>query len=164
MSNDNDLVIRAGQTAHHQYALDVTPERAGWRFSGLKIVELSAGESLELSTGQDEALVLPLSGGCSVESEGTSYELAGRPDVFSEVTDYIYLPRETTAIITSARGGRFAVPTARATALSLAVVAVLGFALNDSGITIPSMMAAVFESALVVLLARIVFTESRSRS
>ena len=56
------------------------------------------------------------------------------------------------------------IPTARATALSLTVVAVLGFALNDSGITIPSMMAAVFESALVVLLARIVFTESRSRS
>jgi hypothetical protein len=56
------------------------------------------------------------------------------------------------------------VPTARATAFSLAVVAVLGFALNDSGITIPSMMAAVFEAALVVLLARVVFTESRSRT
>jgi hypothetical protein len=56
------------------------------------------------------------------------------------------------------------VPTARATALSLTVVAVLGFALNDSGITIPSMMAAVSESALVLLLARVVFTESRSRS
>ena len=56
------------------------------------------------------------------------------------------------------------VSTARATALSLAVVAVLGFALNDSGITIPSMMAAVFESALVVLLARVVFTGSQSRT
>jgi hypothetical protein len=56
------------------------------------------------------------------------------------------------------------VPTARATALSLALVMVLGFALNDSGITIPSMMAAVFECALVVLLVRVVFTESRSRS
>jgi len=115
MSNDNDLLVRAGETAHGQYALDVTPERAGWRFSGIKIVELSAGDSQELSTGQDEALVLPLSGSCSVESEGTWYELAGRPDVFSEVTDYIYLPREATAIITSAGGGRFAVPTARAT-------------------------------------------------
>ena len=56
------------------------------------------------------------------------------------------------------------VSTARATALSLAVVAVLGFALNDSGITIPGMMAAVFECALVVLLARVVFAGSRSRS
>jgi hypothetical protein len=56
------------------------------------------------------------------------------------------------------------VNTARATALSLVVVAVLGFALNDSGIAIPGMMAAVFESALVVLLAKLVFTGTRSRS
>ena len=44
------------------------------------------------------------------------------------------------------------IPTAEATALALAVVAVLGFALNDSGITIPGMMAAVFLSALVIVL------------
>jgi hypothetical protein len=50
------------------------------------------------------------------------------------------------------------VDTARATALALAVVAVLGFALNDSGVTIPGMMAAVFEAAVVILLARVVFT------
>jgi len=115
MSNDNNLLVRAGETAHDQYTLDITPERAGWGFSGIKILELPAGDSRELSTGEDEALVLPLSGSCSVEAEGTTYELAGRPDVFSEITDYLYLPRETTATITSARGGRFAVPTARAT-------------------------------------------------
>jgi len=55
------------------------------------------------------------------------------------------------------------VTTARATALALAVVAVLGFLLNDSGIAIPGMMAAVFESALVILLARVVYTDTRSR-
>ena len=56
------------------------------------------------------------------------------------------------------------VSTARDTALALLVVAVLGFALNDSGIAIPGMMAAVFESALVIVLARVVFTGTRSRS
>jgi hypothetical protein len=49
------------------------------------------------------------------------------------------------------------VPTARATAISLAVVAGLGFALNDSGITIPGMMAAVTEATVVVLLARVMY-------
>jgi hypothetical protein len=53
------------------------------------------------------------------------------------------------------------VDTARATALALGVVAVLGFALNDSGITIPGMMAAVAEASVVILLARVVFAESR---
>jgi 5-deoxy-glucuronate isomerase len=115
LSNDDKLVIRAGETAHGQFPLDLTPERAGWTFSGLKVLELPAGGSQELATGDDEALVLPLSGGCTVEAEGVSYALTGRPDVFSEVTDYLYVPRETTVTITSARGGRFALPTARAT-------------------------------------------------
>ena len=43
MSNDNDLLVRAGETAHDQYTLDITPERAGWRFSGIQILELPAG-------------------------------------------------------------------------------------------------------------------------
>jgi 5-deoxy-glucuronate isomerase len=115
MNEKNDLLIRAGRTAHHQWVLDITPEQAGWRFSGIRIVELAAGGSQELATGEDEVLVLPLRGSCSVEAEGTTYELAGRPDVFTAVTDYLYLPRDTSATITSAGGGRFAIPTARAT-------------------------------------------------
>ena len=115
MNEKNDLLIRAGRTAHHQWVLDIAPEQAGWRFSGIRIVELAAGGSQELATGEDEVLVLPLRGSCSVEAEGTTYELAGRPDVFTAVTDYLYLPRDTSATITSAGGGRFAIPTARAT-------------------------------------------------
>jgi hypothetical protein len=46
------------------------------------------------------------------------------------------------------------IPTATATGLALAVVAVLGFALNDSGISIPGMMAAVFVATLAFLVAR----------
>jgi 5-deoxy-glucuronate isomerase len=115
MKKNDDLLIHAGETAHDGYVLDITPERAGWRFSGIKIIELDAGGSQELSTGDDEALVLPLRGGCSVLAEGIPYELAGRPDVFTAITDYLYLPRETTATLTSTRGGRFAIPTARAT-------------------------------------------------
>jgi hypothetical protein len=45
-----------------------------------------------------------------------------------------------------------AVPTAGATVVAFLVVAVLGFALNDSGIAIPGMMSAVFESTVVVLV------------
>jgi hypothetical protein len=54
------------------------------------------------------------------------------------------------------------VSTARVTAIALGVVTVLGFALNDSGATIPSMMAAVTEAALVILLARLVLRTPRA--
>lgn len=115
MTDAKDFVLRAGETAHGRYTLDITPERAGWRFSGLKVLELAPGDSEELSTGDDEALVLPLSGSCVVEVEGDRFELDGRPDVFTAVTDYLYLPVGTTARIGSEDGGTFAVPTARAT-------------------------------------------------
>ncbi len=55
------------------------------------------------------------------------------------------------------------VPTAGATALGLVVVATLGFLLNDSGVTIPGMMAAVLEAAVVFCVATLVMrTESPS--
>jgi hypothetical protein len=41
------------------------------------------------------------------------------------------------------------VPVVRQTMLALAVIAVLGYALNDSGVAIPAVMAIVFECALV---------------
>jgi hypothetical protein len=52
------------------------------------------------------------------------------------------------------RGSRIAplyrsVPVIRQTMLALAVIAVLGYALNDSGVAIPAVMAIVFECALV---------------
>jgi hypothetical protein len=56
------------------------------------------------------------------------------------------------------------VPTARVTAIALGVVALLGFALNDSGITIPGMMAAVAEATVVVLLVRVVFARPPSET
>ncbi len=54
------------------------------------------------------------------------------------------------------------ITTTRATVLAFLVLAVLGFALNDSGIAIPGMMCAVFESALVVLMAWSYFGTARS--
>ncbi|HKN99469.1 MAG TPA: 5-deoxy-glucuronate isomerase [Pseudonocardiaceae bacterium] len=92
----------------------VTPESAGWRYSGLTVVELAPGGVHEWDTGQDEVLVLPLSGGCVVSCVDVDFRLAGRPDVFHGPADFAYLPTETHARIESAGGGRFALPSARA--------------------------------------------------
>ena len=118
----NELLLRAGTTGHGPFSVDVTPERAGWAWSGLKVLELAPGASHELATGDDEVLVLPLAGGCVVEvveapDGGTAarFGLHGRPDVFTAVTDFLYLPRRTTAVLTAPDGARLALPTARAT-------------------------------------------------
>jgi 5-deoxy-glucuronate isomerase len=96
----------------------VTPERAGWAYSGLRVLELAPGQAHTWATGRDESLVLPLSGSAVVTCEGpgfksTVFELQGRRAVFSRVTDFCYVPREATVTVTSADGGTLAIPSAR---------------------------------------------------
>lgn len=104
----------AGTLAGGGLELDLTPERAGWGYSGLKILSLTPGQSYQLATGEDEAIVLPLSGGLSAEVDGEGYVLHGRREVFTSLTDFLYLPRECVAVLSSAAGGRFTIATARA--------------------------------------------------
>jgi 5-deoxy-glucuronate isomerase len=110
---DNKLYISAGSVADWPFSLVVTPERAAWAYSGLRVLELTPGQSHTWATGSDEMLVLPLSGSAVVTCEGKTFELQGRRDVFSRVSDFCYVPRDTTVTVTSSSGGTFAVPAAR---------------------------------------------------
>ncbi len=94
--------------------LDISPESAGWDYSGLRVLELAAGEQQVLVTGADEVAVVPLSGGCRVEVEGRTFDLTGRPGVFQRVTDWAYVPIDAEVRLSSPSGGAFAWCTARA--------------------------------------------------
>ena len=61
--------------------VDITPESAGWRYAGLKTAEFAG--SYQFFTAADEALVLPLSGSCTVRCGTEEFLLQGRKDVFS---------------------------------------------------------------------------------
>ena len=108
-------IVRRGESADAAFSLVVTPESAGWGYSGLRVLELAAVGSATFDTGEDETLVLPLAGSCVVDCDGERFELEGRASVFSRVTDFAYAPREAGVTVTSATGGRFALPAARAT-------------------------------------------------
>lgn len=81
----------AGALADATWSLSLGPEVAGWSYSGLRVADLAPGGSVSFQTGEDEVLVLPLSGSTVVESDGERAELVGRRDVFSGVTDFAYL-------------------------------------------------------------------------
>jgi 5-deoxy-glucuronate isomerase len=106
-------VLRHGETAEDPFSLVITPESAGWGFSGLKVLELAPGGSATFDTHGDEVIVLPLNGSCEVVCDGLPFELAGRDSVFSAVTDFVYVPRDAQVRVSSAAGGRFALPSAR---------------------------------------------------
>ncbi len=105
--------LPAGTAGADGYDVSITPESAGWGYSGLRVVTLAAAEEHHFSTGADEVVVVPLSGSASVEADGSHLDLAGRPDVFAGPTDFAYLPPGTTATLVSERGGRFALCAAR---------------------------------------------------
>jgi 5-deoxy-glucuronate isomerase len=99
---------------HLRAVESITPESAGWHFSGLRVVSLPVGGRLGLDTGKDEMIVLPLAGAVTVEAGDHRAELAGRVSVFDGVTDFAYIPWRTALVITAPHGGRFALATARA--------------------------------------------------
>src|SRR5258708_4510004 len=81
-------------------------------YASLRVLELDGSQ--EIATGTQEMLVLPLAGSCLVRCGGETFELAGRASVFDGVTDFAYLPRNSTVLITGS--GRFALPGAKTSA------------------------------------------------
>jgi 5-deoxy-glucuronate isomerase len=106
--------LQRGSSAEGAYSLVVTPEQAGWAFSGLRVLELAPDAAHGFDSGPDELLVLPLAGGCVVACDGERFEVTGRDDVFDRVTDFVYVPRDAHVEVASPGGGRFALPSAGA--------------------------------------------------
>jgi 5-deoxy-glucuronate isomerase len=95
-------------TLHHPHGslssgddpLVLTPEDAGWTYSGLRTITVKPGTSRTIETADEEFAIVPLSGAsCAVSAEGTRHELQGRDTVFARVTDWAYVPIETTMTI-----------------------------------------------------------------
>ncbi|MHB0929180.1 MAG: 5-deoxy-glucuronate isomerase, partial [Candidatus Nanopelagicales bacterium] len=93
---------------------DIDPDNAGWGWSGLRVVDLAPGDSTRFRSEGTEFIVLPLAGSCQVRVGDESFDLTGRVNVFSAPTDFLYVGVGSEAIVTSATGGRFAFPFARA--------------------------------------------------
>lgn len=94
----------------------LTPEAAGWSYTGLRVLRLAPGERRVLSTGEFEAFVLPLAGGSlTVDVDGSHLPLAGRESVFARVTDFAYVPRDAELALSTVDGCELALPMARCT-------------------------------------------------
>ncbi|NGO07387.1 5-deoxy-glucuronate isomerase [Streptomyces sp. HC44] len=111
--------LPSGKATSDQYAVDITPEKAGWGYSSLRVLDLPPGGSHLFTAGDSEWIVLPLSGGGAVtvtdDFGSEAYELHGRDSVFSGASDFVYVPRDATAALTSDTGGRLALTGARCT-------------------------------------------------
>jgi len=84
----------------------------------LRIVTVGA-EPVVVATGENEMFVLPLSGAVALDVAGpdgpveASFELTGRTSVFSHVSDFAYVGRDSTMQLRSEAGAEIALPAAR---------------------------------------------------
>jgi len=108
-------VVRAGESAVSAFALEITPASAGWAHSGLRVLELQAGQSETIRTADAEFIVLSLGGSAEVTVDGHPYVLEGRSGVFAGPSDAVYAPRDAELSVASEAGGRFALASARCT-------------------------------------------------
>lgn len=105
---------RAGALSTPDTLVTVTPERAGWTYSGLEVADLAAGPFTRVLDGVEGVLV-PLSAtDLRVTVDGRTHTLQGRTGVFEAVSDWMYLPLGCEVAV-SAASGEVALCTARAT-------------------------------------------------
>ncbi len=105
--------LPAGSARTADADLLVTPESAGWAYSGMRVVDLARG-AVTITLDRDEAILVPLSArDVSVTVDGNAYTLAGRGGVFAAVSDWLYAPVGSVVTI-AGESGELAVCTARA--------------------------------------------------
>ena len=76
----------------------LTPDDAGWSYTGLTSAFVGPGSRALYPTGDSEACVLPLVGDRRRrELDGEQFVLDGRVSVFDRVTDFAYVPRDAHA-------------------------------------------------------------------
>src|SRR5690606_3876484 len=107
-------VVRAGSTGRPGVVTDVTPETAGWAWSGLLVQDLDAGARLRFDLTADEGGLLPLRGDVSLAvttstGERTTVDLAGRAEIWHGPVDFAYLPLGSTVeVVAGGTGARVA--------------------------------------------------------
>ncbi|MRX45177.1 5-deoxy-glucuronate isomerase [Agromyces kandeliae] len=112
-TDDQRWFHRRGALARDGWESVVDERTPGWAHTGIRVAELGADDSLDLSSTGVERIVVPLSGSFTVsERDGgssTTTRLLGRASVFDGPTDVLYLSSAVTAVITGE--GRVAVAT-----------------------------------------------------
>jgi 5-deoxy-glucuronate isomerase len=84
------LLLRAGWG-------EVTPASAGWQYLSFRLLNVDGSTSLE--TGDDEIVLVPLSGDATVRCDGEEWQVGGRAHVFAGLPRSLYLPRDSHAVL-----------------------------------------------------------------
>jgi len=90
--------------------LSITPEQAGWEYISFQARRLEANQSWSFASGENELVIVNLSGRYAVRSNRGQWSGIGtRKDVFEGAAHALYLPRHSEFTITAEESGEYAV-------------------------------------------------------
>lgn len=107
---DNDRwVLPDGTAAQGDFRLVIDSGIEGWQHTMLRVAYLAEGAQLTHDSGEEESVIVPLSGSVRVQvtdADGGAHDitLAGRADVFAGPTDIAYAGRGATITLTATSG------------------------------------------------------------
>lgn len=99
-----DLIVRsAAEPGEDGTVLSVTPESAGWRHVGFRVVRLKPGQTFGRPTGDRECCIVLLSGKADVRTSDERFDGIGqRMNVFEETPPFsVYIPAEDRFSVTA---------------------------------------------------------------
>ncbi|MDQ1258124.1 MAG: 5-deoxy-glucuronate isomerase [Candidatus Hydrogenedentes bacterium] len=106
----NNILVRPQVHSDPDLLLDISPERAGWRYISFQLRKLAQGASWSFDTGGNELALVNITGRYAVRSNrGEWTGIGGRSSVFTGAAHALYLPRGTAFTVTAEQPGEFAV-------------------------------------------------------
>jgi len=90
--------------------LSITPEQAGWEYISFQARRLEANQSWSFESGENELVIVNLSGRYTVRSNRGQWSgIGARKNVFEGAAHALYLPRHSEFTITAEESGEYAV-------------------------------------------------------
>ena len=114
MSSERTWLIPAGSAGEGRADLLITPESAGWTYCGMRVFTLRSGDPATFTLEGEEGVLVSLSArDFRVSVDGREFPMRGREGVFAAVSDWMYLPVDSTVTV-EGDSGEVAIVTARA--------------------------------------------------
>ena len=90
------LLVHPKNLSTDGVAIDITPEGAGWRYVGFRLVKLKQGERYLAREAEREACLVLVTGTADVVAGAERFaRIGGRTDIFADSPTSIYVPANT---------------------------------------------------------------------
>ncbi len=115
MKPANELLMKPTDPGDSGEVIAVGPAQAGWRYIGLEVRRIAAGETWSFSSQEDELCLVPMAGSGVVSAGDEQWTISRPGTIFDGRPTALYLPVGSDVEVESSEGLEVAITKSRAT-------------------------------------------------